>query len=185
MEKMVRAAQEPKEKLFLACTMFLGMRESEIAHMKEEWIRYQANKILIPQKQACECSECRNKKDKEGNSRYDGFWYPKSKAGARGIPLWHPYPKEVIKSWFAIYKDVPYTRKTVYNVLVNLAERARVQKRVYPHALRATAATHYAEMGLSAQGLCEVMGWGDLRTDQHYIRRLGKTAERELSEKAK
>jgi integrase len=173
MEKMMKACVTPKEKLVLSCTMLFGMREGEIVHMREAWISYQSNKILIPMEQPCSCSYCKEV----------GKWKPKTRRGARAIPLWHEWGCASVKSYFGLYKDSGIkSRNTVQNIVKRIAERARVQSNVNPHGLRATAGTNFAEMGMSAQGLCEVMGWSDLRTAQHYIRRCGKTAERELKE---
>lgn len=172
MESMIKVCDKPREKLLLACSMLFGMRAGEIVHFKESWLSYQNNKIMIPAEQPCGCKDCKG-----------GDWSPKTRRGARAIPLWHDWGKTVVKEYFGLYKDSGIkSRRTIHNYIKRLAERARIQDRVYPHALRATAASHFAEMGMSAQGLCEVMGWEDLRTAQHYIRRLGKTAERELEQ---
>jgi len=53
---------------------------------------------------------------------------------------------------------------------------------VTPHTLRATAAFMFAEAGLSAQALRQVMGWTKLETAEHYIIRSGRAAEREIEE---
>jgi len=173
MEAMIKASNTPKEKMVIASSMLFGMRTGEIMHMRESWLSYQNDKIMIPESQPCECWECRNKKE----------WRPKTDRGTRAIPLWHDWGNASIKGFFGLYKDSGIkTRMTVYNIVKRVAKRGRVQTHTYPHALRATAASHFAEMGMSAQGLCEVMGWSDLRTAQHYIRRMGKTAERELKE---
>ena len=170
MERMIKACEEPREKLVIACTMLFGMREGEIKHMREEWLSYQNNKIMIPSTQPCDCWQCK------------GEWHPKTKRGARSIPMWHEWGKGAVKGYFSIRKDSGIkSRKTIYNIVQKIAERARVQRHTYPHGLRATAATHFAEMGMSAQGLCEVMGWIHLGTATAYITRLGKTAERELN----
>lgn len=72
------------------------------------------------------------------------------------------------------------SRRTLQLKLKRIAKRAGLTKKVYPHALRSTAAMMFANAGLSAQGLCEIMGWEDLRTAQAYITRSGRTAAKEI-----
>jgi hypothetical protein len=61
-----------------------------------------------------------------------------------------------------------------------VAERSGIEVKVYPHALRATAATRLAYKIKNPQVLCDIFGWGELKIAQYYIRRAGGLAEEEL-----
>nr|WP_233710693.1 tyrosine-type recombinase/integrase [Natronococcus pandeyae] len=50
------------------------------------------------------------------------------------------------------------------------AETADLRGRVYPHCLRATAASYHAYQGVAPVPLQALMGWSDLATAQKYIR---------------
>lgn len=54
---------------------------------------------------------------------------------------------------------------------------------VYPHALRATAATYHAYQGLPAAALQSMFGWGRLDVAQKYLR-LSGSATADALEKA-
>ena len=51
---------------------------------------------------------------------------------------------------------------------------------VYPHALRATAASAHASRGVSAYSLMSTMGWSDIGTARAYIRSNEEQANREI-----
>ncbi len=148
------------------------MRIGEIAHLNKSWLDFQDEKIHIPSKMECTCFECTKKKK---------TWRPKTEAGARSIPFKHfPVTREVLKGFFGAYDSVDRSRRALQLKLKRIAQRSEIPKKIYPHALRATAAIQFANAGLSAQALCGVMGWEDLRTAQHYITRSGRAAEREI-----
>ncbi len=108
-------------------------------------------------------------------------WHPKTRAGVRSIPFrYFLATREVLKGYFGAYDSVGKSRRALQLKLKRVAKRAGLTKKVYPHALRATAAMMFANVGLSAQALCEVMGWEDLRTAQAYIARSGHTATKEI-----
>lgn len=50
------------------------------------------------------------------------------------------------------------------------AEQADIAGLVYPHWLRATAASYHAYQGVAPVPLQALMGWSDLATAQKYIR---------------
>ncbi|WP_345779778.1 site-specific integrase [Halosolutus halophilus] len=50
------------------------------------------------------------------------------------------------------------------------AESADLRGRVYPHCLRATAASYHAYQGVAPVPLQALMGWSNLATAQKYIR---------------
>ncbi len=72
------------------------------------------------------------------------------------------------------------TRMTVYRIVVKVAARTDLRKRIYPHALRATAATRLAYRVHNPIVLCDIFGWKQLKMAERYIRRAGGRTELEL-----
>lgn len=54
---------------------------------------------------------------------------------------------------------------------------------IYPHALRATAATEMALYDISAAALSSIMGWSDISTARAYIRASDENAAKEVRAK--
>lgn len=163
-EQLVEACdlRDPKERLIILLAGELGMREGEIAHLKRSWVNFQKGHIIIPSK--------------------DGEWSPKTKWGARTIPASKMSPRawDAIRSYFTTYDALGVHRVTVYRIVRRVASRSGLTAKVYPHSLRATAATRIAYRIKNPQVLCDLFGWGQLSIAQYYIRRAGGLAEEEL-----
>jgi integrase len=154
--------KKPRERLVILLAGEFGMREGEISHMRRSWINFQKGHIIIPSK--------------------DEDWTPKTKWGARTIPALKMSRRawDAVRAYFTTYETMDAHRVTVYRTVDRVASRAGLKKRVYPHSLRATAATRVAYKIKNPQVLCDVFGWGQLAIAQYYIRRAGGMAEEEL-----
>jgi len=111
-------------------------------------------------------------------------WEPKTEAGARAIPFDHDVRLQLCIERFAErYDQWPRSRATVNRRINAAAENADLEARVYPHALRATAASAFAYKEISPYALMSIMGWSDLATARTYIQASDENAAREVRAK--
>ena len=61
-----------------------------------------------------------------------------------------------------------YSAESVWNVIKQAAMRAGIRKRVYPHVLRHSFATHHIEQGIDIRYIQEWMGHESIKTTQRY-----------------
>lgn len=155
-------SKHPRERLVLLLAGDLGMREGEIAHMNRKWLNFPKGHIVIPSN--------------------DRDWSPKTRWGARTIPAASMSRRawEATRDYFTAFEALGVHRATVYRTVERIASRSGLKSRIYPHALRATAATRLAYKVRNPQILCDLFGWGDIKIGQYYIRRGGGLAEEEL-----
>ena len=65
--------------------------------------------------------------------------------------------------------DQPITDKTVWIACCEAARRAGINKRVTPHTLRHSWATHLLEAGTDLRTIQVLLGHGDLETTAQYL----------------
>lgn len=157
--RFIKAASDPdgfdsRDRAIAACAALLGMRAGEVARLKKEWVNFQEQALRVP--------------------AIEGVWSPKSGAGARTVPYgWSNFSREALGRFFTAENALKVSEVTVWRRVKKIAKAAGVEKRVYPHSLRATAATQFASMGLGEAELCAIMGWENLKTAAHYIKVAG------------
>ena len=176
----------------------LGLRSGEIAHMREDWIDWRRNMIVVPRHQACEkgedggiCGYCRAqaKQRVEHNEemtldealRYS--WSAKTDAAAREVPFdFDPRTELAIERFFDRYEEYPCSRQSINRRIKRAAEEAPEldPDDIYPHCLRATAATAMAARGLDILPMQSMFGWSDISTAQAYIAQSGENTARAL-----
>lgn len=170
----------------------LGLRAGEIAHMTAEWVDWRRNMISIPRHEPCTkgrdgglCGYCRSKAEQkvahnDGLALEDALasmWSPKTISSSREIPFdAAPRAEIVIERFFERFDEWPTSRQSV-NRRVNRAAREADgldEADVYPHALRATAASRFAARGLDIFALKAVMGWSQISTAECYVSSSGE-----------
>ncbi len=112
------------------------------------------------------------------------YWQPKTENAARAIPFDHDVRLQLCIERFAEeYEVYPRSKATMNRRVDAAAEAADLEGRVYPHALRATAATQAASRSVSTHAIMGIMGWATMGTARSYISASGESAARELRSK--
>jgi len=168
----------------------LGMRAGEICHIREDWINWKRGLIEIPQHDPCTfgkdggiCGYCHGQAElavdcNDDLSLEDALeerWNPKTSTSARSIPFDHSdRAEDVLIAFFSEFDAYPHSRISVNRRVNTVAEAAGFDRdRVYPHALRATAASTLAYAGLPPVALQGLFGWAQIETANKYIRTSG------------
>lgn len=111
-------------------------------------------------------------------------WSPKTPASARQIPFDFDVRIEMcIEEFFDAYSGWEKSKSTLNRRIDRVAEIADADIEVYPHALRATAASTHASREVSAYALMSIMGWSDIATARSYILSNDEQAAKEIRSK--
>lgn len=157
----------------------LGLRAEEITHFSADWIDWDRKHIRIPKHEPCDCGTFHRQAEQEAaNSdeltKQDAMqdrWHPKTITSARIVPFDISLRVELTIERFTEQHDAfPRSQATINRRVAAAAEAAGLTGRVYPHCLRATAASFHAYRGVAPVPLQALMGWSDLSTAQKYIR---------------
>lgn len=176
----------------------LGLRAGEIAHLREDWLDRRQQQIKIPAHQPCRkgkhggtCGYCRQQiqqcvnynDDVQRCDIDDHWWRPKTEAGVRGVPYdFQARAGMAIERFFDEFDAFERSYTAIGRRLKTAAELAPEldPQDIYPHALRATAATYHASRGLDVHPLTSLLGWANLSTAEVYIARSDSNTQRAL-----
>lgn len=186
----LRSPFDAEASLILACGGRLGMRAGEICHLREDWINWNKQQIRIPRYEDCSCGYCHKQArqavdydpELEMDAVLDKRWKPKTANAARAIPFDFDSDVEAtIRAFFDRFDRYEHSRVSINRRVNRVAEEAGMDaSRVYPHALRATAATYHAYRGLPPVALQSLFGWSQLAVAQKYIRLSGGSTAKAL-----
>lgn len=161
----------------------LGLRGGEICHLSEEWVNWERSMLEIPAYDQCACGYCRQQaqlavEHSEDLTIEDAMaerWQPKTEHSVRTVPFdFDPEVEAAVKTFFERFDTYDHSRASINRRVDRVAEAAGFDPdSVYPHALRATAATNLAYAGVPAPALQSMMGWSKLSTATKYIRLSG------------
>ena len=88
----------------------------------------------------------------------------------RILPMLRAYYKEFMpKIWlFEGQKGGPYSGESILKVIKGAAKAAKLNKRVYPHILRHSYATHNLEQGIDIRYIQAWLGHDSIKTTERY-----------------
>lgn len=156
-DKMIVAAKNINHRAIIQIGYAAGMRASEIIKLRWEDIDLKRNIIHI----------------KRGKGKKD-----------RIVMLSPKIKKELNKLTeikeghvFTTIRKTRYSLRSVEKIIDNAAKKAGIKKKVSPHTLRHSFATHLLENGTDIRYIKELLGHSDIRTTQVYT----KTSNKDIS----
>lgn len=162
--------------------VYTGMRVAELAHMQDDWVLWQDERLRIPRHEPCECSDCRSKAEGSDSRSLEEYWRPKTDFGARTIPVKDPATWRVMREFFKRNGEYGVTRQTAGDRVKRVAEETSIKKNVSPHVLRHTYGTMIAARGATSQYIRQTMGHEKLDAAADYIRYVGRQLDEEADE---
>ena len=164
--QLLQAARTPSQRILLVTLYATGARNSELTHLRGTDIDSQRMVVHI--------------RGGKGRKDRDVMLSPRLLAALR--THWRYYHRNSSTWLFPsnYRKDRPIDTKTVLRACHKAAQRAGLQKRVYPHTLRHCFATHLYEAGTDLRAIQVLLGHEDLKDTLIYvhlaIERLNATA---------
>lgn len=147
---MIKSTENKKHKCLIAVIYSCGLRRSEAINLKIEDIDSKRMQVKI-------------RKAKGNKDRYLPL-ATKTLAYLREY-----YKAEKPKTYlFEGNAGEQYSETSVYNVIKNSARDAGIGKRVYPHILRHSFATHNLEQGMDLRFIQELLGHESSKTTEIY-----------------
>ena len=147
---MIKAAGNVKHKCLISIIYSCGLRRSEAVNLQLSDI--DSKRMLIKIRGA------KGKKDR---------YVPLS--GVLLELLRNYYRKEKPSTWlFEGLGGTQYSATSIYNVVKNTARKAGIRKRIYPHILRHSFATHHLEQGTDLRFIQAFLGHESSKTTEIY-----------------
>lgn len=148
--QMLNVTTNIKHKTLIALIYSCGLRRSEAINMKIEDI--DSGRMLIKIRGA------KGKKDR---------YVQLAKSTLNMLRKY--YSEEKPETWiFEGSIGKPYSATSIFNSVKEAAKKAKIKKRVYPHILRHSFATHHLEQGTDLRFIQEFLGHESSKTTEIY-----------------
>lgn len=172
---------ELENRFIVAGSGRLTLRRGELLHFNPDWIDRETKLLKIPPHVPCDCSYCEGRAEDFADDRdmtteeaLESCWSPKTSAGVRAIYYgWSPLTIDAVEQFADVVGELEMDPSTINRRVDRLAERAHIKENIYPHALRASSAFFWADMGLEAAYLQAIMGWNSIEVAVAYLRASG------------
>ena len=149
-QKLFNVCENKKHKVILALLYSCGLRVSELINLK--WSHIDRSRMIIKIIQA------KGKKDRQVMLSPDL------------IPLLEQYFREYKSKEYVLngQSSIQYSAKSVDQVLKQLADKAKINKRIYPHLMRHNSFTHMCESGVNINLIQKLAGHSNVKTTTIY-----------------
>jgi len=148
--KMIKLTDNRKHQSLIALIYSCGLRRSEAINLKLKDIDSKRMMIKV--------NNAKGNKDRYVN-------LPDQLLGLLKEYYREHRPAEYL---FEGQKGGPYSAESIWKIIRQAAGRANMKKRVYPHILRHSFATHNIEQGIDIRYIQEWMGHESIKTTQRY-----------------
>lgn len=148
-ERMISFTANIKHKLVISILYSAGLRLSELINLKQTDVDLARNIIFI----------------KQGKGKKDR------------ITLLSKRVKKLLKEYYVLVgernyvfsgRKGKYSSKTIQEIIKQSSKKAGIKKRVTPHTLRHSFATHLLERGIDIRIIQKLLGHENIRTTQIY-----------------
>ncbi len=150
-EKILNCTKNLKQRAILAIIYSCGLRIGEVLNLRIEDIDSTRMQVHI-------------RKSKGAKDRY----IPLNHSALKILRLYFTKYKPELYLFNSIEKGKPYSRTSVAKVLNRAVKEASINKRVTPHTLRHSFATHLLESGVNLRYIQAILGHSDIRTTEIY-----------------
>ena len=147
-QAMIESTVNLKHRLMLMCLYYTGIRLNEIISLRWEDIHFERGVIHL--------------KVAKGDKERVVFLHEKLK---QFIDYFHLKKEGLV---FVSNLGKKYNKRTVQLIVKHAARRAGIKKRVTPHTLRHSFATHLLEAGADIRHIQKLLGHANLQTTQIY-----------------
>lgn len=111
----------------------------------------------------------------------DEMWKPKTDAAVRSVAFdFQPRVEIAVEDFFDRFGEYTWSAASVNRRVEKMIDIVGYEQRLYPHALRATAATYHVYRDVALIPLQSMFGWANISTAMNYIRRSGKNTAKEV-----
>jgi integrase/recombinase XerD len=150
-KKMINITSNFKHRLILKILYGCGLRVNELINLKKQDINFEEDLIKV----------------NLGKGKKDRF-----------VKIPESIKKELnsyfnlntSENLFPSNRGGKLTKKSILQVVKNAGKKAGIKKRVYPHLLRHSFATHLLENGTDLRVIQKLLGHSDIKTTQIYLR---------------
>ena len=146
---MIDSINNPKHKLIIKLLYGCGLRVSEIVNLKKKEVKFEEQLIKV-----CLAKGKKDRFVKIPSSMLSDL--QKFCELEEGLYV------------FESNRGGKLTTATIQAILKNSAKKAEIKKRVYPHLLRHSFATHLLEQGTDLRVIQKLLGHSDIKTTQIY-----------------
>jgi len=148
-KKLIACAGSVRNKLVIEFLYSTGVRVSEAVRAKRSHLNEAKGTLFVPS----------GKGDKDRVTVFSKAWLKRYK---------RHFTKKRQKFIFAKKNGKPYSKKTFENIVAFAVKRAKLKKKITPHTLRHSFATHLLESGESIRKIQALLGHSNLATTQIY-----------------